>query len=226
MFGLVHYMPPSHEFHAGNAPDNGEKWGSDLVWSWRFKHHSLQRPQLSDEWGWENNPMEVVKVCENLIPIKDKYSLGKRNFFYQCFNGHWNEESHEFRFGPHPKNWLWNVGGVRVTDDDGVRIVEQGEYKAPTTRESVQFSESEWREIFKGDAIDFLLDEHSPGTRQALREMQGSQFMRDLMDEDGPTRRTRSRARRLYNPHEDVVLGTNDNEAGPSNTANSPMNID
>lgn len=223
LFGLQRYMPPSWEFNATNAPEHPDKWGADLLWCWKSQIHALQKPELSEIFGWQSDAAEVVKVCEHLIPLKDNSSLGKRNFFYQCFNGHWNEEENEFRFGPHPRGWLWNMDGLRVTDDDGVRNFEEGAYEEPSAREELHISESEWREIFRNDAIDFLMDEHSPRTRQALQEMQQSQFMRDLLEEEGPARRTRSRVRRLYSGEENVVVGTHDNEAGTSNT---PMNID
>ncbi len=59
--------------------------------------------------------------------MKDKFGQGKRNFFFQCFNGHWDEAHQKFKFGPHPKQLFGGVNGVQITDDNKVHIVEDDE---------------------------------------------------------------------------------------------------
>jgi len=120
---------------------------------------------------------------------------------------------------------MWGVDGNRITNENmGLATHTDGDLN-PT--ELMQLSESEWKEIFRKDGIDFLLEQHSPGTRKALDELMQSQILRALLEEDGPARRTRSTSRRLrLGSDEDLPGGTHDNEAGPSGTAHSPMNID
>ena len=74
----------------------------------------------------------------------------------------------------------------------------------------MNISESNWTNIFKEKAVDFLLEQHSPATMRVLQQMQTSQYMRDALEIDGPTRRTRAAVRRALdmNPA---------NEVGPSN---------
>lgn len=78
------------------------------------------------------------------------------------------------------------------------------------SRIAVQMDLSEWKEQWKNDAVDYLLDEHSPMTLRTLEEMRSSQILRNLTDVDGPFRRTRTNTRRS--------ILRNDG-AGPSNTA-------
>jgi hypothetical protein len=227
LFGLVPYMPPHWEFNAENAPDHSQKWGTDLVWSWKLNIHSLDKQNLCTEWGWERDPAQIVEVCHHLVPLKDNFSQGRRNFFFQCFNGHWNEAGQHFQFGPHPRGWLWGVDGVRITDDNGMRMGE--DIGMPDPAELAQLSESEWRETFRNEGMDYLLEQHSPGTLQCLQSLKQSQILRAILEEDGPARRTRSAVRRLrLGSDEDLPVhaGTHDNEAGPSGSASSPMNID
>lgn len=228
LFGLIPYMPPHWEYNPENAPDHTKMWGTDLVWSWKLQMHSLDKKMLCTESGWERDPELIVNVCHNMIPNRGELSQGRRNFFFQCFNGHWDEVGKKFRFGPHPRKWKWSVDGVRITDDNGVVIIPEDNLQ-PNPMDLVVLSESEWMETFRNDGVDFLLDQHSPETRRALNELMQSQILRAVLEEDGPARRTRSASRRLVlGPAEDfsTQVGTHDNEAGPSGTANSPMNID
>jgi hypothetical protein len=84
------------------------------------------------------------------------HNEGKRNFFYQCFNGYWNEWNRRFQFGPHPNGWMWNEKGERTIDGVG-NILED-------IRLNLTLSTSEWLQRFKGDVEDYLLEKHSPET--------------------------------------------------------------
>ena len=74
----------------------------------------------------------------------------------------------------------------------------------------MNIAESNWTSIFKKKAVDFLLEQHSPATMRVLRQMQSSQYMRDALEIDGPTRNTRAAVKQALdmNPA---------NEVGPSN---------
>ena len=120
---------------------------------------------------------------------------------------------------------------MRINESEVVHIESNNDdgYVMPGPRERVMMLESEWRNQFKLDAIDFSLDQHSPQTRQALEQLQQSQVLRAILEEDGPARRTWSAVRRLclgsdedYIPH----CGAHDNEVGPSGTASSLMDVD
>ena len=69
---------------------------------------------------------------------------------------------------------------------------------------------SEWKEQWKNEAIDYLLEEHTPETLRTLRELRNSQILRNHSEIDGPYKWTRTRARR------NILL---DDGAGPSGTA-------
>ena len=104
-------------------------------------------------------------------------------------------------------------------------------------RNALQLSLSEWMERFRGDAVDFLLEQHSQETTRALRQMRDSDFMRTILEADGPARRTRSRTRKR------LVIGESDDEdeqehqrrrnnngagssgAGPSGTSHEPIEM-
>ena len=204
VFGLTPYMPPSHEKNPENTPGEQYRnmWGEDLIWSWRAQTHSVFKSNVSDELGWEDDPNQIVRVAKKIIGSK-KEDQGKRNFFYQTLNGYWDPKHRKFQLGNHPKGLIWNKDGELVTD-------LEGQFMSLTARDAVQMSLSEWKLIFKHEAVDFLLEEHSPQTLRTLRELRNSQILRSLSESDGPFRRTRTRARRSL---------TLDDGAGPSGTA-------
>ena len=74
----------------------------------------------------------------------------------------------------------------------------------------MNIAESNWTSIFKENAVDFLLKQHSLATMRVLWQMQRSQYIRDALDIDGPTRNTRVAVKRALdmNPA---------NKTGPSN---------
>ena len=56
--------------------------------------------------------------------------------------------------------------------------------------------ESNWTEVFKERAVDFFLEQHSPQTTRILNKMESSQYMKDILELDGPARRTRAAIKR------------------------------
>lgn len=217
LFGLVPYMPISWECNPENTPEYPSKWGDDLVWSWRLHTHSVYKSSLSSQFGWENDHVEIANVGRSLCPGNDDSSNGRRNFFFQCFGGFWDQHANRFQFGAHPDGYMWNEIGERITDDFGHATLD--------VRNALQLSSSEWMERFRGEAVDFLVEQHSQETTQILRRMKDSQFLRAILEADGPARRTRSRTRKR------LVIGESDDEeeqetgAGPSGTANEPMDV-
>jgi hypothetical protein len=220
LFGLTPYMPKSWELNPENAPEHPDKWGDDLVWSWRLSIHSHQKSNMSAELGWENDADQIVTVCEKLVGSGAK-NEGKRNFFYQCFRGYWHAGEKRFQFGAHPQGYRWNEVGERI---------HHGLGDIPNNiAEDLQLSESEWIQRFKGEAVDYLVEVHSPETLETLKKLKDSDFLRAILEADGPARRTRSQTRRRLvlgdgedNPP-DMPVGRNDDEAGPSGTAHDTM---
>lgn len=110
---------------------------------------------------------------------------------------------------------MWTRDGTPATRDNPILL--EGEVGPD---ELLLLSESEWRKIFVREGIDFLWEEHSPDTRRALHQLMQSQFLRAVLEEDKPARKTRSASRRLQlGSDKDRPVGANDNEAGPSGSA-------
>jgi hypothetical protein len=152
------------------------------------------------------------------IGIQNK---GKRNFFYQCFGGYWDETNKRFQLGQHLDGWLWIEIGERIHHSLGIMPED--------ICHNLTLSTSEWLERFKGEAVDYLLERHSPGTLRTLEWLKDSEFLKTILEVDGLARRTRLQSRRCLalgggedNPPE-MPVGRNDNEAGPSGMANDTM---
>ena len=71
-----------------------------------------------------------------------------------------------------------------ITDDHGRADMDN--------RSAVQMDLSEWKEQWKIEAVDYLLDEHSPMTLRTSEELKNSQILRNLSEADGRYRRTRT----------------------------------
>jgi hypothetical protein len=72
--------------------------------------------------------------------------------------------------------------------------------------------------------MDYLLERHSLETLRTLERLKDSEFLKTVLEVDGPARRTQLQLRRRLvlgdvedNPP-DMLVGRNDNEAGPSGT--------
>jgi hypothetical protein len=85
---------------------------------------------------------------------------GKINFSYQCFNGYWNDRNKRFQFGKHPDRWIWNEKEERIHHSVGIMLED--------IRDNLMLSTSEWLKRFKGEAVDYLLERHSPKTLRTL----------------------------------------------------------
>jgi hypothetical protein len=100
---------------------------------------------------------------------------------------------------------------------------------ADDIRHNLMLSTSEWLERFKGEVVDYLLERHSPETLRTLERLKDSEFLKTILEVDGPAQRTRLLLRRRLvlgdgevNPL-NMPVGRNDNEAGPSSTTNDTM---
>lgn len=200
-FGLTAYMPTSHEKNPENTPGETYRnhWGEDLIWSWRAQTHSVFKNDIGASFGWEHNHEEIVNVANHIVGSAPK-DQGKRNFFYQVMNGFWDAKNERFQFGHHPDGLMWDRQGNLIEDDPRHLDIN--------SRNAVQMDSSEWKEVFRSEAVDYLLEKHSPSTLRALEEMRNSQILRALTEVDGPYRRTRAQRQILRN-----------DGAGPSNTA-------
>jgi hypothetical protein len=191
LFGLTIYMPPSWELNPETAPSaaHANRWGEDLVWSWRASAHQLDKSNVSSQIGWENDHEEIVRVCKKLISGSTAADVGRRNFFYQVMGGYWDVARKRFQFGRHPDGLLWdNMGRVVSTLGEGADL---------NLRNALQWEESQWKEAWKEEAIDFLLEAHSPETMRTLKALRNSKMLRALINSDGPHRRTRASRRLL-----------------------------
>jgi hypothetical protein len=78
----------------------------------------------------------------------------------------------------------------------------------------------------RAKAMDYLLERHSLQTLKTVEQLQDSEFLKAILEVDGPTWWTRLQLQRylVLGKDEDdlpeVPLGHNDNKAGPSGTAN------
>jgi hypothetical protein len=96
-------------------------------------------------------------------------------------------------------------------------------------RHNLTLSTSEWLERFKGEAVDYLLERHSPKTLRTLEQLKDSEFLKTILEGDGPARWTRLQLRRRLvlgdgeDNLPDMPVGRNDNKVGPSGTANDTM---
>jgi hypothetical protein len=206
-------MPISWELNQENAPTLRHLWDDDLVWSWRIHDHSHNKSNLSSEFLWEDDHEEIVRVCQKLIGF-GTHNEGQRNFFYQWFNGHWDELNGRFQFGPHPDGWMWNGKGELIID--GVGNIPEDIHL------NLMLSTSEWIQRFKGETVDYLLEKHSPETLRTLEWLKNSEFLQAILEVDGPAHRTQLQTRRRLVPEgedDKVPQGRNDNKAGPSGTS-------
>ena len=212
VFGLTSYMPPSHEHNPENTPGDGyrNKWGDDLLWSWRATTHSLFKSNVSAQFGWEEDHQQIVEVCNKIVG-QGAQLQGKRNFFFQTLNGFWDAGNQRFQFGVHPEGKLWNAEGKLVTNANGIADV--------SIRNAVQMDLSQWKTVYQSEAVDYLLERHSPETLRMLEGLRSSQMIRQLAEADGPHNYTRARARLNFNPSGLATVSNSADVAGPSNSA-------
>jgi hypothetical protein len=222
-FGLATWMPPHWEQNKENTPDFPDKWGEDLIWNWLMGMHQSYVKQMSDQWRWDQDPAEIVRICHELIKGGTEDELeGRRNFFYQVLHGHWDIQTRTFQYGPHPLGFKWNSKGKLVADQRK-ELHDMTEHEIQIANE-LQTAESEWDILFKTQAVDFLCAQHTPETRTVLRRMRDNNFMEAMLGGDGIAKRTRSAKRKLIanDEAESSAAGSSrarHDEGGSSSTA-------
>jgi hypothetical protein len=176
LFGLVLYMPSSWKYNPENTLGLRHVWGDDLVWSWRLHDYSHNKSNISSQFWWKNDHEEVVRVYQRLVDVGPQ-NKGKRNFFYQCFGGYWDETNKRFQLEQHPDEWLWNEVGQRIHHGIGIMAAD--------IRDNLTLSTSEWLEHFKEEVVDYLLERHSPETLRTLERLKDSEFLKTILEVDG-----------------------------------------
>jgi hypothetical protein len=61
---------------------------------------------------------------------------------------------------------------------------------------NLMLSTSEWLQRFKGEAVDYLLEKHTPETLQTLERLKNLEFLQAILEVDGPAHRTWLQTRR------------------------------
>jgi hypothetical protein len=173
----------------------------------------VYKTNMSPDFGWENDHEEIVRVCQALVGNKPQ-DQGKRNFFYQTLNGYWDSTNKKFQFSTHPDGYLWDVEGNLITDLGGHAYI--------SLRTALQFSESEWKERWRKEAIDFLLEQHNPETRRALDQMMNSQILHTILETNGPVKKTRAMIKRCLVP---MTMENPEDGTGSSGTSNDRMDL-
>lgn len=187
MFNLRTYMPPSWE-HNAETTDEVRFWGKDLIWSWRRGEHDLEKSTPGSQLNWETDPNEILRVAPILAGQGPQHE-GNRMFFFQCLGGYFDLSSNTFKWGPHPMGHRWNQYGKRVTDGEGRASMED--------LEECQYAESTWGPRYQSQALDYLLDVHSPLTRRTLQDLKDSRVLDLILNADGPFNRTRAKRKLL-----------------------------
>ena len=132
--------------------------------------HLAYKNDMSTQFRWEYYSAEIVKVCHEICKGKTiAEERGKRNFFYQVMDGHWNESRERFQFGPHPQGFLWDAKGKLIADQQKEMLQMTDEDL--TICNALNMEESEWRLIFKSSIVDYLLEEHGLATLCVLCQM-------------------------------------------------------
>jgi hypothetical protein len=152
--------------------------------------HLVYKTNVSPDFGWENDHEEIVRVCQALVGNKPQ-DQRKRNF-YQTLNGYWDSMNRKFQFGTHLDGYLWDVEGNLVTDLEG--------HASISLHTALQFSKFEWKERWRKEAIDFLLEQYSPETKRALDQMMNSQILCTILEADGQRKGHEQRLRDIWCP--------------------------
>ena len=183
MFNLTTYMPPSWE-HSADTTAERSLWGRDLVWSWRQGQHDQENGQASSQLNWETDPAEIFRVAPRLMG-KGPQNEGRRAFFYQCLGGYFDKNSSTFKWGPHPQGHRWNFQGERTANRDENASLED--------LNDAQYLDSTYGPYYMSQALDYLLEAHSPQTTRTLQALKDSKVLESILNADGPASRTRAK---------------------------------
>ena len=76
-------------------------------------------------------------MAHSIIKRNSQMAIGMRNFFYQCFKGHWDLANQRFQFGNHLQGIIYNE-----------QIVEIDSNTSFATYNDVNIVKSNWTSIF------------------------------------------------------------------------------
>jgi hypothetical protein len=112
--------------------------------------------------NWETNLDEIARVVPRLIG-KELQNKGRKEFFFQFLGGYWNKTSSTFKWGPHPQRHRWNLEGERVANQDDSASLED--------LTNMAYLDSMYRPYYQSQALDYLLEAHSPQTTRTLQAL-------------------------------------------------------
>ena len=177
------YMPPSWE-HSGDTTTDTKLWGRDLLWNWRQGLHDQEPKNLNSQLNWETDLAEITAVAPRLMGNGAQHE-GKRSFFFQCLGGYFDKNSATFKWGPHPEGQRWNL--------DRQRVANQAENASIRDLTSLASSDYTYGPYYQSQALDYLLEAHSPQTMRTLQALKDSNVLESILNVDGPTSRTRAK---------------------------------
>jgi hypothetical protein len=208
MFNLMTYMPPSWEHNADTTAET-RLWGRDLLWSWRQGQHDQERGIASSQLNWETDPAEIVQVASKLMG-KGPHNEGRRAFFFQCLGGYFDKNSETFKWGQHPQCFRWNFEGKKVSNQTANASEED--------LTNMAYLDSTYGPYYMSQAMDYLLEQHSPQTKRTLQALKDSNVLESILNANGPASRTRAKRK--------IGVGESSNhERGESSAGQRDPNI-
>lgn len=91
---------------------------------------------------------------------KGPQNKGRRAFFFQCLGGYFDKSSRTFKWGLHPQGHRWNL--------EGERMVNRDENASMEDLNDAAYLDSKYGPYFQSQALDYLLEVHSPQTTKSL----------------------------------------------------------
>jgi hypothetical protein len=73
-----------------------------------------------------------------------------------------------------------------MSNEKGGRIIDSYRNAPKDMRPNLILSASEWLKRFKGEAVDYLLEKHSLDTLRTLEQFKDSNFLKTILEVDGP----------------------------------------
>jgi hypothetical protein len=70
-------------------------------------------------------------------------------------------------------------------DVEGNLVIDLWDHAFISLCTALQYSESKWKENWRKEAIDFLIERHSSRTRRAFVQMMNSQILHTILEPDG-----------------------------------------
>jgi len=107
---------------------------------------------------------------------------GKRAFFFQCLGRYFDMAIQTFKWGVHPDGPCWNFGGEQGVNCDVNTFLED--------LTSMAYLNSTYGPYYQSQALDYLLELHSPQTTRTLEALKDSHVLESILNADRPAART------------------------------------